>query len=1531
MRSPVSAIARGRGVRGGDLSYPQCARRVPSPLNGEKVAEGRMRGGHARDSGSHLRFSTLLSVITPHPHPLPVEGRGSSNPTSVSNCAWLIFLCDHSNRWNTSVSRMNERMQRILPGWFFASLLLFAPALSQAANANTSPAFFEKTVRPVLREYCLGCHSTEKQKGDLDLERFSSLDEAKKHPKVWQGVVEQISLGEMPPKEKPQPTSAQREQLLAWINLVLNEVALARAGDPGPVVLRRLNNAEYNYTIRDLTGVASLDPAKEFPADSASGEGFMNVGNSLVMSPALITKYLDAAKEVANHAVLLPDGIRFSPSTTRRDWTEELLAEIRATYREFTDNGGGTSVNLQGIRFDTKDGGVLPLDKYLATLLEERAGQRKATDVPAGLSAKYLRTLRTALNSKEPNLLLDPIRARWRTAKPSDAAALAKDISQWQHALWKFNSVGHIGKKNGPASWMEALTPLQSQQEIRMKMPSSPDAKEIVLYLSASDAGDGNKGDFVIWDQPRLVAPGQPPLLLRDVREVSSDISMRRDKTLADTAKYLTAAAQVDSGKTNLAELARTHGIEPDALSAWLNYLGIGVFGPAKIEGHFTSTYSNANGYAFITGWGPSGTPNLAANSSDQHVRIPGNMKPHSVAVHPSPKLAAAVGWQSPVAGRFRVTATIQHAHPECGNGVTWSLEVRRGLNRQRLGNGVAQGAKAVKPAPIENLAIQPGDVVSLIIGPRDANHSCDLTTVDLTLTSLAEGGREWDLAKDVSPDVRAGNPHADRFGNAGVWHFYTEADKGGQFGPVIPPGSLLSKWQSATDAEEKMKLAGEIQSLLIAAAPAKKDSPDAALHRQLTSLGGPLFAGIIRRGGRPSGQNEQSRLTSAATNLFGLDPSRFGKHPNGSAIDTSSLGVQAPSVIEIRLPADLVAGYEFITTGRLDKVTGAEGSVQLQLSTNKPAASTGLLAIEAKTADGEGPWYSNNRVTSHNSPIVVNDGSATRKRIEGAFDEFRQLFPSALCYTKIVPVDEVVTLTLYYREDDHFKRLMLDDTQAARLDRLWNELHYVAQDDLKMVDVFEQLWQYATQDADPSVFEPMREPIKQRASAFRQKLVDTQPFHMDAVLKFADGAYRRTLTDAHKDELRGLYRKMRAEEIPHEEAVRLTLARTLVAPAFLYRVEKPIAGDKPGPVSDWELATRLSYFLWSSAPDAELRAAAASGKLRKPDILTSQTRRMLKDARTRRLATEFACAWLHIYDFDQLGEKSERHFPTFTGLRGAMYEETILFFTDLFQNDGSVLNILDANYTFLNPDLAKHYGISTAVLKTRNPKLDTQNTASTVTNREKGWQRVDGVKQYGRGGILAQATTLAKQSGASRTSPILRGNWLCEVLLGEKLPRPPKDVPQLPEDEATETLTVRQLTEKHTSDPKCYGCHRRIDPYGYSLEAYDAIGRLREKDLGGRAIDVKTKVMDGAEIDGLEGLRRYLLTTRRDAFVKQFCRKLLGYSLGRGVLLSDTPLINEMSEQLRKHDYKVSAAIETIVRSKQFREIRGMQMASEE
>src|SRR5439155_7306468 len=169
---------------------------------------------------------------------------------------------------------------------------------------------------------------------------------------------------------------------------------------------------------------------------------------------------------------------------------------------------------------------------------------------------------------------------------------------------------------------------------------------------SASDAGDGNKGDYVMWEMARLVAPGRLTLLLQDVPDLTRELSARRERTLSATAKYLAVAAQVEAGKMNVAELARQGGIDADTLAAWLDYLGVGSSGPVKVEGHFTDTFTNGSGYAFINGWGKSATPNLVANSSDQHVRIPGNMKPHSVAVHPSPTLAAAVGWRSPLVGR---------------------------------------------------------------------------------------------------------------------------------------------------------------------------------------------------------------------------------------------------------------------------------------------------------------------------------------------------------------------------------------------------------------------------------------------------------------------------------------------------------------------------------------------------------------------------------------------------------------------------------------------------------------------------------------------------------------------------------------------------------------------------------------------------------------------------------------------------------------------------------------------------------------
>lgn len=1349
---------------------------------------------------------------------------------------------------------------------------------------DTLGAEYTRDVQPVLRQYCQGCHSTAKQAGELDLQQFTSLQQVRKAPGKWLKVVEMLDNGEMPPKAAKQPTARQRGSLRGWVERYLRAEALAAAGDPGPVVLRRLNNAEYTYTVRDLTGIEDLDPAREFPTDSAAGEGFTNTGNSLVMSPALLTKYFDAGKEIAKHAELLPDGFRFSPHTTRNDWTNDALDQIRALYRRHTDAGGASTVNLQGIVFNTNDGGRLPVEKYLAATLADReallAGRKTLVVVAReqGLNEKYLRLLWEMLNDPKPSPLFTPLRTQWREAKAGDALALSTIVSAWQKALWRFTTVGHIGRAGGPKAWQEPVVPVTASRELRLKLAEPSAGKDVTVYLTTRDAGDGATGDLAVWGQPRLVAPGRPDLPLRDLRRFTQEMTVRRERLFRTAAQALAAAAEArGSAQVNVAQLAAKHEVDPETLSAWLEYLGIGSDTPLKLT-HFRAKQTNAT-YPFIKSWESPDLPVLVANSSDQQVRIPGVMKPHGVCVHPTPTLSACVGWQSPLSGPIRIEGKVTHAHPECGNGVTWALEVRRGGTRRRVAAGVAQGSATAKFGPTASIPVERGDLVSLVIGPRDGNHSCDLTDLELVLKSTEPQPREWNLTRDITPDVHAGNPHADRFGNAEVWHFYSEPVSGADAGPVIPSGSLLARWDEAGSAAERAQLASAVQQLLISGPPADAKSPDALLYRQLSALGGPLLARAWRQ------VAVAGNSTAPGSNSVGLNPVLFGKHPNGTTIDPLSLCVQAPSVLEVRIPAELAAGAELVTTTSLHPETGAAGSIQMQALLERPTSAA--LVPDA--------------------PILAVEGTASRKQFEQAFDAFRALFPIALAYTKIVPVDEVVTLTLFYREDEPLRRLMLGEAESAELDRLWSELHWVSQSPLKLVNAYEQITEFATQDAPALVeaFKPLRKSVYDGAAAFQQAVVAAEPRQVDSLIEFAAKAYRRPLTPAEGAELRGLYHRLRQEELPHEEAFRLTLARIFVSPAFLYRLEKAPAGPASAPVSDWELASRLSYFLWSSPPDAQLRAAAAAGKLRQPDVLSAQARRMLKSSKIRRLATEFACQWLHIYEFDSLDEKSEKYFPEFATLRKDMYEEAIRFFTDQFQRDASVLSFFDADSTWVNERLARFYGISG------------------VTGDE--WRRVEGARAAGRGGLLGLSATLAKQSGASRTSPILRGTWVSEVLLGEKLPKPPKDIPILPEDEtATDGMTVRQLVARHTSDPKCSGCHRKIDPFGFSLEGFDAIGRRRTVDLANRPVDARTQTPDGHAIDGLAGLRDYLIRTRRQTVLRQFCRKLLGYSLGRATQLSDEPLLTEMQLQLPKNGYRFSTAVDLIIRSRQFREIRG-------
>ena len=1237
----------------------------------------------------------------------------------------------------------------------------------------------EQTIQPVLNKYCLNCHSTEKQKGDLDLE----ASDIRKEPHIWENVLEQIEMGEMPPKKEKQPSATEKMQLTDWVRGTLDQIALANAGDPGPVVLRRLSNMEYTYTLRDLTGIESLDPAKEFPVDGAAGEGFTNAGAALVMSPALLTKYLDAAKDVASHAVFTPHGMRWSASTSAQDWTDEALASIRAIYARHTATAEATQTEAQGIKLDTgTGGGRLPLARYLDALQGRGSAE--------GLSPKYLQILRESLTSTKPSVLLDPLRAKFREKKLT-----AADIEPWQQGLWRFVNVGHIGKENGPKAWQEPVTPLVSKHEMRVKLTSD---RDVTLYLATTDAVDGSADDDVIWENPRLVASGRPDLPISGLPALLKHLEAQRTKIIANTEPCLNAIA---AGKDDA---------DPALLTAWREYLG---YGTTKLESLLTKHMKSTPDYNFIQGWQGEQALSVMANSSDTTVRTPGVMKAHSIATHPAPARASVIAWRCEKAGTLRIHGDVADVHPECGNGVTWALEVRRGYTSEVLAKGETKGAQVLKMGPFENVRVEVGQVVALVICPREGNHACDLTAINLTLN---DGQTTWDLANDVSPNILQGNPH-------GAWHFLSQPATL-EAAPDVP--AVIAEWRKKPSAE----LAVKVRQFL------EKDFP----------LNSPLLKPFLSDRSDSSGK--------------------------------SDLIAKAPTTLEVQIPAALAKGTEFVVTGRL--ASQASGSVQMQVLTQKPESSTGLVAGKSASAQKNGQWSDNNLVTQHSAPILVNDASEARAGFETAFNEFRALFPIALSYSRIVPVDEVVTLTLFHREDEALKRLMLTEAESRALDHLWDELLFVSEAPLKQVDVFEQLFQFATQDAKPSAFEPMREPILKAAAKFKELQTAAIQPQKAAVLAFAEKAWRRPLSE---------------KEITGLKAFdpRLMLVRVLTSPAFLYRGEK--APDKNGPVSAQELATRLSYFLWSSAPDAELRSA-------KLEDIPAQAQRMLKSDKVRRLALEFGCQYLHVRDVATLDEKSERHFPTFLDLRDDMQEEVTRFFIDLIQNNRSIVSLLDADHTFVNDVLVKHYQLG----------FPTDSDSKNNLRENQIWHRIEGLHDQGRGGILGFAATLSKQAGASRTSAILRGTWLTEVVLGEKLPPPPKGVPILPE-EAPANLTERQLIERHSSDANCAGCHKRIDPYGFALEGFDAIGRARQA-------DTQATLPDGTAIDGLNDLRDYLLTQRRDDFTRQFCRKLLGYALGRSVQLSDKPLI----EQMIKTDLRFGSLVDLIVRSSQFRELRG-------
>jgi hypothetical protein len=536
-----------------------------------------------------------------------------------------------------------------------------------------------------------------------------------------------------------------------------------------------------------------------------------------------------------------------------------------------------------------------------------------------------------------------------------------------------------------------------------------------------------------------------------------------------------------------------------------------------------------------------------------------------------------------------------------------------------------------------------------------------------------------------------------------------------------------------------------------------------------------------------------------------------------------------------------------------------------------------------------------------------------------------------------------------YYRDDGPLCEWILDERQRRELDALWDELNFVTlapQRQFKDFVFFERAepprfmyeaeFDFArSEDRDVTSEAKMTrlakvylaKARKQGASAEALGAIETyfagiaadirrverarlaaEPSHLKALVRFAERAYRRPLSAAERDGLLAFYHTARQRDgLGHEEALRDTLVTVLLSPHFCYRIDLPGPGTAARPLSDYALASRLSYFLWSSMPDEELLAHAAAGDLHRPEVLKAQARRLLRDPRVRGLATEFGGNWLDFRRFEEHNSVDRERFPAFTNeLRQAMFEEPVRYLVDVAQRDRSVLDLLYGGDTFVNRPLARHYGMP-------EPKGPDE------------WAHVVDAGRYGRGGLLPMAVFLTRNAPGLRTSPVKRGYWVVRRLLGEHIPPPPPTVPELPKDEAKlGELTLPQVLARHRADPSCAGCHRRFDSVGLAFEGFGPVGERRTKDLGGRAVQTAATFPDGQERDGVEGLRQYLRDKRQDEFVENLCRKLFAYALGRGLLPSDQEALGRMRARLAAEGYKFGGLIEVIVTSPQFLNKRG-------
>jgi hypothetical protein len=665
----------------------------------------------------------------------------------------------------------------------------------------------------------------------------------------------------------------------------------------------------------------------------------------------------------------------------------------------------------------------------------------------------------------------------------------------------------------------------------------------------------------------------------------------------------------------------------------------------------------------------------------------------------------------------------------------------------------------------------------------------------------------------------------------------------------------------------------------------------------------GGLNAGALRRG-PPAGPKQPLRSMVSEEIAKKL---AFGQSPDGSTVGPDDFASEGSVSFEVPVPEGVFAVELQVDV----EIGAARDQVFRIVITDREDGSTRGIPTRTLLGDPKSAGFRSFKAgvlqfakllppNTHSEPTP-----ADKDPIPDPFDS-----------TYNVPEhDEFDTKVKYIRDDRYVYDNMLDDATRARLDNAWNDLyasfayhdnylHLLADHykiDLKGKTIADM--DAATLAAMPAEARQYMHPLVAKYKEVQAAQAAARPHHVADCLQFASRAWRRPLTEKEKQSLRTFYDKAVTAEGDHTKAIRALLARILVSPAFLYRVEQPAeaAAASVRPIPDWEMASRLSFFLWASIPDDELRRAAGAGELSTPQGLQRQVKRMLADAKARRLSAEFFGQWLGFYHFDQFKGVDTSRYPEFTNdVKDSMYDEAVSFFEYIIRKDRPVRDILSADYTFLDQPLATFYGIKREI-KSKNQV-----------------EMVEGANSLQRGGLLRLGAVLTATSAPLRTSPVKRGDWVLRRILGTPVPPPPADAGSIPaDDKLFGGLSLKQKLESHKRNATCATCHARIDPLGFSLEHYDSTGRWRDKYADGKPIEDSGVTTDKTEIAGVSGLLDYL-KSKDDQVRRTLSRKLIGYALGRTIQPSDTPLIDRMVGA--GSDATFSQLVGEIVASRQFR-----------